>query len=83
MPMTAQHLIWFGSFMIFQGIQTSVAKKPYIFVIFQEGVQTPVPPSGSAHETHQEKNSYHQQKYQQYFLNSYKHAEALKYRIHS
>ena len=26
---------WLGSFMIFQGIQTSIAKKPYIFVIFQ------------------------------------------------
>ena len=37
--------------MIFQGIGTSFAKKPYIFVIFQgEGVQTPVLPSGSAHD---------------------------------
>ena len=26
---------WLGSFVIFQGIQTSIAKKPYIFVIFQ------------------------------------------------
>ena len=32
--------------MIFKGIQTSIAKKPYIFVIFQ-GVRTPCPPSGS------------------------------------
>ena len=29
--------------MIFQGIRTSIAKKPHIFVIFQ-GVRTPVPP---------------------------------------
>ena len=38
---------WLGSLVIFQGIQTSVAKKPYIFVIFQGswggggGVRTP------------------------------------------
>ena len=35
--------------MIFQGIRTSIAKKPYIFVIFQEGgggVRTPCPLSG-------------------------------------
>ena len=35
--------------MIFQGIWSSITKKPYIFVIFQGG-QNPVPPSGSAHE---------------------------------
>ena len=36
--------------MIFKGIGTSIAKKPYIFVIFQRrGVQTLCPPSGSAH----------------------------------
>ena len=34
----------FGSFVIFKGIQTSIAKKPYIFAIFQGGVQPPVPP---------------------------------------
>ena len=28
---------WLGSFVIFQGIRTSIAKKPYIFVIFQWG----------------------------------------------
>ena len=28
---------WLGSFVIFQGIRTSIAKKPYIFVIFQGG----------------------------------------------
>ena len=28
---------WLGSFVIFQGIRTSFAKKPYIFVIFQMG----------------------------------------------
>ena len=41
------------AFVIFQGIQTSIAKKPYIFVIFQGlggGVPTPpIPPSGLAH----------------------------------
>ena len=38
-----------GSFVIFQGIRTSIAKKPYIFRFFW-GVQTPCPPpSGSAH----------------------------------
>ena len=26
---------WLGSFVVFQGIRTSIAKKPYIFVIFQ------------------------------------------------
>ena len=38
--------------MILQGIQTSIAKKPYIFVIFQEGgggVRTPVPPPLDPH----------------------------------
>ena len=28
---------WLGSFVIFQGTRTSIAKKPYIFVIFQGG----------------------------------------------
>ena len=28
---------WLGSFVIFQGIGTSIAKKPYIIVIFQGG----------------------------------------------
>ena len=42
---------WLGSLVIFQGIWTRIAKKPYIFVIFQGGggVRTPVPPSGSVH----------------------------------
>ena len=31
----------------FKGIQTSIAKKPYIFVIFQGGSRTPGPTSGS------------------------------------
>ena len=36
---------WLGSFVIFQGIWTSIAKKPYIFVIFHGGgVRTPWPP---------------------------------------
>ena len=30
--------------MIFQGIRTSIAKKPYIFVIFQRGGRTTCPP---------------------------------------
>ena len=40
---------WLCSFVIFLGIRTSFAKKPYIFVIFQVGVRAPCPPSGSAH----------------------------------
>ena len=36
---------WLGSFVNFQGIRTSIAKKPYCFVIFQMGPA----PSGSAH----------------------------------
>ena len=36
---------WLGSFVNFKGIRTSIAKKPYIFVIFQGvGVRTPVHP---------------------------------------
>ena len=41
-----------SSFVIFQGTQTSIVKKPYIFVIFQGGFMAPCPPpppSGSAH----------------------------------
>ena len=41
---------WLGSFVIFQEIRTSIAKKPYNFVIFQGGVRPlALPPSGSAH----------------------------------
>ena len=42
---------WLGSFVVFQGILTSITKKPYIFVIFQEesGPPVPPPPSGSPH----------------------------------
>ena len=40
---------WLDRFVIFQGIWTSIAKKPYIFVIFQRGFGPPAPPSGSAH----------------------------------
>ena len=37
-------------FVIFQGIHTSIAKKPYILVIFRwAGSGSPVPHSGSAH----------------------------------
>ena len=35
---------WLGSLVIFQGIQTSIARKPYIFVVFQGGSGPPVPP---------------------------------------
>ena len=35
---------WLGSFVNFQGIGTSIAKKSYIFVIFQGEVLTPCPP---------------------------------------
>ena len=43
--MKTQHIeCWFGSFAIFQGIWTKIAKKPYIFVIFQGPA-----PSGSMH----------------------------------
>ena len=36
---------WLGSFVIFQGIWTSIAKKPYIFVILQgRGWSGPPPP---------------------------------------
>ena len=44
-----------GSFVIFQGIRTSIAKKSYMFVIFQGGgggSGPPVPPSGSAYVWH-------------------------------
>ena len=34
---------WLGSFVVLQGIKTSIAKQPYIFVIFQ-GSRPPVPP---------------------------------------
>ena len=38
-----------AAFVIFQGIQTSIAEKPYIFVNFHRGSGPPVPPpSGSA-----------------------------------
>ena len=43
---------WLGSFVVLQGIQTSIAKRPYIFCDFSGGgggVRTPYPPSGSAH----------------------------------
>ena len=39
---------------MFRGIRTSIAKRPYIFVIFHGGVWTPAPPphSRSAHNPH-------------------------------
>ena len=40
---------WLCRLVIFQGIGTSIAKKPYIFFYFSKGVPTPCPPSGSAH----------------------------------
>ena len=50
MLITAQYGIWLGSFMVFQGIWTSVVKQPYIFVIFQGGPEPLSPHSGSPHE---------------------------------
>ena len=49
-PMIAQH--WMPAWQLcdFQGIQTSIAKKTYIFVVFQGGPD-PLPPSGSAHDS--------------------------------
>ena len=50
--MMAQHC-WLSSFLIFQGILISIAKKPYISYGFsvEGGPETmPPPPSGSAHE---------------------------------
>ena len=44
---------WLDSYVIFQGIRISIAKKRYIFVIFQVrggGGLDPRPSSGSAHE---------------------------------
>ena len=41
---------WLGSFVVFQGIRTSIAKKPYVFVIFRRGVLTSCPPSGSTRD---------------------------------
>ena len=38
--------------MIFQGIRTSISRKPYIFVIFQWGLDPLHPPSGSSHKSH-------------------------------
>ena len=51
-PMVTNDECWHCSFVIFQGIRTSIAKKPYTFVIFQGGPGPPTPPppaSGSAH----------------------------------
>ena len=50
-PMMAQHwmLAWYvHSFVIFQGIRTSIAKKLYIFVIFH-GVPDPLSPPLDPH----------------------------------
>ena len=45
---------WHGSFIIFQGNWTSIAKKQY-FYVFQggSGLPTPLPPPGSAHVCNQ------------------------------
>ena len=47
--MMAQQASWLGSFVIFRGILTSIAKGPYLLFNFYRGVQTPCPPSGYAH----------------------------------
>ena len=36
---------WLGSFVVLQEIRASIAKKNYIFVIFQGGGPDPLPPS--------------------------------------
>ena len=41
-PKMAQYGIWLGSFVIFHGIWTSIAKKPYSFVIFHGWSGPPV-----------------------------------------
>ena len=43
-PMVAQNEYWICGFVIFQGIFTSIAKKPYIFVIYQGGMDPGPPP---------------------------------------
>ena len=52
--MMAQHRMLEWRLSDFKGIRTSIAKEPYIFVIFQGGGRGPdppvPPPSGSAHE---------------------------------
>ena len=54
---------WLGSFVIFQGIRTSIAKKPYVFVIFFSGgggggPDPPVPPlNPPVHNMWKEHNS--------------------------
>ena len=49
--MMANIKCWLGSFVIFQGFRISIARKPYIFVIFQGGGGSgPPAPSGSTHE---------------------------------
>ena len=35
---------WLVSFVVLQGIQTNIAKKPYIVVIFRDGGPYPLPP---------------------------------------
>ena len=48
--MTPNIECWLGSFVIIQGIRTSIAKKPYIFVLPGGPVSpVPPPPPGSAH----------------------------------
>ena len=44
----AQHWMLLGSFVIFQGVWTSIAKEPYSFVTFQGG-QDPVSPHSGQH----------------------------------
>ena len=43
----------------FQGIRTCIAKKPYIFVIFQRGQDPLPPPSGSAYAFTQDVHIFH------------------------
>ena len=43
-PMMANIECWLGSFVIFQGIRTSIAKKPYIFFYLSGWFRTPCSP---------------------------------------
>ena len=44
MPIMVNIERWLGHFVILQGIQTGIAKKPYNFVIFQGGLDPLSPP---------------------------------------
>ena len=47
-PIMAQIECWLGSFVIFQGIPTNIARTSYFCDFSREGVRTPCPPSRPA-----------------------------------